>query len=141
MARNFIYSTLTNAQTYTNYTPHVAGQIPVAVEEVTIKGGANLADSHFDTPFGVMTEVTDEQMEILNRNFVFNQHKKAGYITIRTDKVDPEVAVAADMQQKDGSAPHTPNTFAREDLTPVKTVPMNDKNKPKMSMFTGKVAS
>ena len=116
MAKNFIVSTLSNTQHYTNYaTPPHGGQ-PTEISKVTIKGGANLATKALVTPHGVITEVTDQQLETLKANCVFRDHQKSGHITIRTSKVDPEKAVAAGMEAKDGSAPITPKSLKELNL-------------------------
>jgi len=111
-----VYSTLTQTQHYQNYRPNVSGNVPLPDGCVTIKGGSNVATKSFDTPRGVRTKITNEQLEILRKNFVFQQHEKSGHVVVRDDKVDPEVAVAKDMEQKDGSAPMTPETIKLETL-------------------------
>lgn len=112
MARHFVYSTLTNDQLYTNWLPPVErGSLPIKDTEVLIKGGANRATKMLITPRGVVTEVDDEQLAALEKNYDFNRHTKAGHIRVRSDEVHPEVAVAADMKQKDESAPLTPMDF------------------------------
>lgn len=111
--RIFIYSTLTAPQEYTVYSPvDLSNQIviPSVIESVKIAGGANVADSRQITLRGVRTEVTEEQLDILKRVPLFLEHEKRGFITVRSDKVDPEVA-AAEMKQKDDSAPVTPNDY------------------------------
>lgn len=111
--RIFIYSTLTAPQEYTNYAEvdlKNTIQIPAVVESVHIEGGANVADSRQVTLRGVRTEITEDQYDILKRNASFNEHVKRQFITVRFDKVDPEVA-AADMKQKDDSSPLTPNDY------------------------------
>ena len=111
MTKFYICSTLTNDQHYTNYKASNGGPA-VAVEAVTIKGGSNRADMRLITPRGVVTEVTDEQMEILNRNHVFKAHVTSGHIVVNKTSVAPEKTVDAHMEAKDGSAPYTPESLA-----------------------------
>ena len=109
-SRYFIYSTLTADQLYTAWTTPPKGGMAAIKHQVRVKGGANVANNHKVTPRGVRTEVTREDMEILKDLHVFQQHMKNGFITIREEKIDPEVAVAAEMEQKDKSAPFTPES-------------------------------
>lgn len=101
---NFVYSTLTADQLYVNY-QHGASGIPIELSRVFIKGGANIpAMKTLITPLGVSTEVTDEQLEHLKLNPVFNRHKEKGFITVLNKKADAD-AVATDMNGRDASAP------------------------------------
>lgn len=106
MARNYIFSTLANDQTYQNWVAGDGG-IPQPTHKVFIKGGAGVANDRLVTPFGVATEVNDEDMAELSKNHVFNQHLKGGFITVRAKQADVE-KVAADMNRADKSAPLTP---------------------------------
>lgn len=123
----FAYSTLTNDQLYQQYAPGVEGGLPEKTNAVLIKGGSNMSSGsfpHFITPLGVATPLTEEQLQILSGgqldmkasdflktgDFDFKKHMRDGFITIRRDRVDPEVAVAADMAQADKSAPLTPES-------------------------------
>jgi len=110
MAKNYIYSTLTTGMTYTSYKQGGA-DLPVVEHRVHVAGGANVADKHLLTPRGVVTEVSDEDLEHLERNQLFQRHKANGFILVDTIKVDPEIKVAADMEQKDDSAPLTPEDY------------------------------
>ena len=104
-----IYSTLACDQNYTNYESG-GGDVPVARPAVFIAGGTGVANDRFITPLGVHTEVSDAQLEELERNFVFQMHKKNGFIRVEKKKSDPE-KVAADMNLKDPSAPKTSADF------------------------------
>ena len=107
----YVYSTLTSPQLYTSYTPGVEGGLPQVAYEVRIEGGSNVANKHFVTPRGVVTKITEEDYLHLQENSQFKRHEKNGFITVRNDNVDPEVAVAKGMNQKDDSAPVTPNDY------------------------------
>jgi len=114
MARLYVYSTLTNDMSYNTFAPKdkdSGHQVNEIVHSVLIKGGTNRADQvKLFTPRGVVTEVSESDYEHLQNNPMFKYHMDKGFITVRKSKVDPEVAAAADMEQRDGSAPHTPNS-------------------------------
>ncbi len=117
-SKYFVYSTLTNDQRYINWSkPPEGSALSEIMHEVFIAGGSNRATKHFVTPLGVMTEITEQDYAELQKNSSFKNHEKNGYITVRDVKVDPEVAVAADMKQFDNSAPKTPMSveFAQKD--------------------------
>lgn len=113
MSRNYVYSTLTADVQYTNFRAgpnNVPSAIPVAGKTgVFIKGGRGVASRgrSLITPLGVSTEVTDEQLTYLEGCVSFRKHRANGFIVVMQRDVDPE-KVAADMTEKDGSAPLTP---------------------------------
>jgi hypothetical protein len=116
MARFFIFSTLTNSHLYHQWTrpadKHLGPE--VIPTPVLINGGANRAtfpDGKHGryTPRGVMTEVTEPQMEYLDGCTAFQRHKKQGFIIVSTSKDDAE-NIARDMHPKDNSAPLTPES-------------------------------
>lgn len=109
----FIYSTLTCDNAYTNYGPG-GGDIPIAEPSILIKGGANAADKRIVTPYGVVTEVTEDQLASLEKNADFQLHKKNGFITVSTSKKDPEV-VAADMTPRSPDAPLVEGDYEEPD--------------------------
>lgn len=111
--RYFVHSTLSSDHQYTNWTrPSEKAMSPEVIPNpVLIKGGANMATSPDTkkgrhTPKGVMTEVTESQMEYLERCTAFKRHLKEGLVRVTTSKEDPE-DIAKDMKPKDGSAPLT----------------------------------
>lgn len=122
-ANIFIFSTLTSDQIYAMWSPPPAGGVARIERQVKIKGGANVASKLLVTPVGVRTQVTEEELDLLEKNHTFNRHVAGGFIQVRKDKVDPEVAVAADMEQRDKSAPYTPESpeFAESGAKPMKS--------------------
>ncbi len=110
MTTIYIFSTLSAAVNY-----HVfrggAGELPQIEETITVAGGANIADKRIETPRGVVTKVTPEQLSALEQNQVFQLHVKNGYITVSESDSDPE-QVAADMTTRDASAPLSEGDFA-----------------------------
>ena len=105
---HYVFSTLSNDQKYQNWGKGDGVNIPG--EFVMIKGGAGIAidggQASIWTPQGRMTEVSDEELRILEANEGFKLHKKLCHIVVQAKKADPE-KVAADMNRKDASAPVT----------------------------------
>lgn len=110
----FIYSTLSNDNAYTLYKPPVGeGGLPIPTGSVLVKGGAGVANDRVITPRGIVTEVTDEEFDLLKQCVVFQRHVKNGYIKVDASKTDPE-DVAADMTGRDVSAPLVPQDFSED---------------------------
>lgn len=109
----WIVSTLTDSVDYTAY-GNGGGDIPLAIGHVTVAGGANIPDKYMRIPEGVVTPVTDAELELLMNNSVFKLHKDNGYIQIR-DKEPKSVEVAvADMEGRDPAAPLVDQDFPTE---------------------------
>lgn len=111
--KHHVYSTLSNSQHYTNFVKG-GGDMPIDLPPVLIKGGSGVAGEHFVTPQGVVTEVTDEQLEYLRQNPSFLHHEKHGFVSVSKSKTDPE-KVAADMTRRDQSAPIVPPDLKDEE--------------------------
>jgi hypothetical protein len=108
----YVYSTATGASTYIEYAPDNDKNKghAVIVRKVTIKGGHGVATKNLITPKGVMTKVTDEELEFLLKDANFQRHMKAGFMNYDKSKVDPEKK-ATNMAKGDNSAPLTPDDF------------------------------
>lgn len=109
MSKVYVYSTLSSDQDY-----------GTKAGVVRIKGGANVSNKHLLTPRGVVTEITEEQLDALQQHAVFKAHAKNGFLTVSLSerKVDQMVQ---DMEQRDGSAQETPTTMAkRQGRAPIK---------------------
>ena len=113
---NYVYSTLTNSNCFVKYAPKTdANALSRIVERVEIKGGHGLKNPKgMDTPRGVVTIVTDEQLKILEQCPSFNRQVEAGFITVDSKKVDAEVR-AAEMAAGDRSSPITADNFEESD--------------------------
>jgi len=116
---NYVYSTATCDGTYVDYGPADSNKnvgFSKAVKKVVIRGGHGVAQQTglnrgaIYTPQGVMTQVSDEDLEFLENNKAFQRHKERGFIAVDKRKVDPEKH-AVNMNPKDGSAPITPKDF------------------------------
>lgn len=128
---NYIYSTLATDVTYTLYDKG-ASDLPVVDKKVFIRGGTGVANKYLQTPMGVMTEVSDAELEIMKQVPLFQRHVDKGFITVEKKNVDPEV-VAADMESRDVSAPLVPEDFVEDEeitvLVKNEEVKDNKKNK------------
>ncbi len=125
----YVYSTATNAGTYVEYEKNASNELAIAKKwpngkpmKVNINGGHGVANKHFFTPKGVVTQVTDDEMEMLLRNPAFKRHMDKGFMTYDKKNVAPEKK-AANMAQKDGSAPLTPSDYEEtENSTPTEKI-------------------
>ena len=102
----FVFSTLASDVAYTNHAQGGA-DMPIDLPPVLIKGGAGVANDRIVTPRGVATTVTEEQVEYLRANPVFQLHEKNGFVMVSESYADPDT-VAADMTGRDNSAPVVP---------------------------------
>ncbi len=98
----YVYSTLTAAQSYGTE----AGTIH-------INGGANVSNKHLLTPRGVVTEITEAQLDALQRHPVFAAHCRNGFLSVSLKKRDVD-QIADDMAGADGSAQETTETMAKK---------------------------
>lgn len=112
MSKLYVYSTLSNDQSYTTYRK-TEGGIPQAAGSVFVAGKANVSTKHFVTPLGMSTEVTAEQLAELRSNEVFKLHEKNGFVTVSDKKEDAE-KVASGMTGRDKSAPLVEQDFEEE---------------------------
>ncbi len=112
---NYVYSTLANDQNYHVFKTENFKGVHKIIRSIYIKGKAGIANKHLFTPLGAVTNVSDEDLALLEKDEVFQTHKKNGYIVVRSDKVDPEVAVADNMNARDISAPVVPEDSNPED--------------------------
>lgn len=108
-----VASTLATDVKYTLWSPKskdAPGGPNTAIKHVTIHGGHGVAHRRahggLETPNGVLTTVTDEDVELLKKDEVFQTHERNGYVRIieSARKVAPEAA-AKDLETKEPSAP------------------------------------
>lgn len=108
----YIYSSLTNDNTFCSYDNHPRINTPKA--HVTIRGKANVQDKKtFETPRGVATQVTDDELALLKTIGEFNRMVKEGYLVIDEKAAHGHDADerGADMK-KDKSAQDTAADYA-----------------------------
>ena len=116
----YVLSKLTGAQEYNFYAENTAEGVNQVTCSIHINGGANLADKHFITPDGVITEITEEQAARLKTHPVFKQHEANGYIKIVNTQKEAEEA-KKDTEEGDNSSPLTPKKYAKEGRKAPKT--------------------
>lgn len=95
----YVYSTLSNDNRY---------------GEVLINGKANVANKNVITPLGVVTRITDAQLDECKSYPVFQLHMDNGFLSVEKYKEDADL-VASDMTGRDASAPETPETLTLND--------------------------
>ena len=105
-----VYSKMAADVTYNDYVP--GGDIPRVARSVTIKGGAGVANKNIITPYGVHTEITEEERDMLLKNGIFQLHREGGFVTIEGKKEDPDLVATNLTTGPDPSAPLTPEDFA-----------------------------
>lgn len=114
----YVYSTLTCDNLYHHYERNEtanAQEPGIITASVLIKGGTGVATKHLVTPMGVVTSVSDEELDFLKKDKNFQEHVKNGFITFDKVKVDPEVA-AGKMETRDKSAPYVPQDVKEDEL-------------------------
>lgn len=77
----WVFSTLSNDNAYTEYTKG-GSDLPIATRSVLIKGGTGVTDARLVTPQGVATEVSGDELALLEANTLFQLHKKNGFIKV-----------------------------------------------------------
>lgn len=107
-----ILSTLTEAQKVVVTKKAPNGSL-VIVKSILIKGGANKVDRKtLVTPQGVVTELTDEDFELLKSTPFYERMEKRGHIRPVETKDAAEDTKKAGMEKQDGSAQKTEADFA-----------------------------
>lgn len=119
----YITSTMSASVNYAIY-GKTAGGLPIVEKEITIDGGANvMAKKLLATPNGVVTKVTDEELELLEQHPLFKIHKQNGFI--RVSKTNPQEDVMTvdtkDMQAKDASAQRVDSDYTKKGKKAPKT--------------------
>lgn len=108
----YITSTLTCDQRYINYNNTLKHGVNTPVEEVVIKGGSNVSDPlTLAVRVGTQTEVSEEQLAMLEKNPVFQLHKKNGFIVV--SKKEDVLKVVEDMAKEDSGAQNTEKKFRK----------------------------
>jgi len=105
-----------NAYTVWEEAGKTGNDLPKKRSVVLIKGGAGVADKRVITPYGVVTEISDQQLEMLQRDCPqFSRHLKRGFLKIlNKNPSESEVKKIADDQGEDKSAPLTPSKLKSE---------------------------
>ncbi len=111
---NYVYSTLSCNHIYCSYVKSSSGE-NIVEKKVLIEGGANVAhgDIKIHTPKGKVTAVTDEELAICEKDYVFQMHIKNGFIIVDRKKAKMS-DVLPNMTEADKSAPITPASIEKE---------------------------
>ena len=109
-----ITSTMATDVVYSIYEKSASG-LNVVKKQVKVVGGTGVTNKvTLVTPEGVTTSVTDEELEALNQNKVFQKHVKNGFIKVqKTGKKS-----TSDMEGKDASAQLVDADFEDKGQTP-----------------------
>ena len=123
----YIFSTMTCGNTFAVFAPKTDPKaLSRIVKKIHINGGHGMKNPNgLDTPKGVATKVTDEELQLLEGMLGFRQQVEAGFLVVDKKNSDPEKK-AASMNPKDASSPLTPKDFeksteAGDDLVTYKT--------------------
>jgi rRNA maturation endonuclease Nob1 len=109
----YIYSTLSCNQLYTKYAPAPEGGVSRVDKTVLINGGANVANKNIITPRGVVTEISEEEYNLIKDNALFKTHIDNGYITVEAKSADVD-KVVVNMESRSQDAPLTPQDYEVE---------------------------
>lgn len=132
----YVYSTATCDMIFPVYASNTEqGKAHKMNHQILIRGGANLAKgkAEFITKYGVRTEVSEQDLALLQKDKLFKQIEADGYFHVDERKVNPE-AVAADMSARDDSAPLVPQDY--DENSPVKPVVKEGESEGNAKPFT-----
>jgi hypothetical protein len=107
---NYVFSTATCGTDYHIYADSGNRDVAIVKKKISIAGGHGLANKNLVTAKGVMTAISDEDLALLEKDVHFQNHVKAGFVCVEKRKAEPE-KVAANMEDRDGSAPVIPKNF------------------------------
>lgn len=115
----FVYSTLSTDTTYNFYQPRVGKTTTSAVlipyKKILIKGNANIADKSFRTSKGTVTEVTQEEAELLMTHNVFLMHEKNKFVCIEDRKEKLSTVIENTLDPREPAAPKIASDFPKKD--------------------------
>lgn len=114
-----ILSTLTAPQDVVLTRKTESGALEI-VKTITLKGGANVIDRHtLITPQGVITELSDDDFDLLEHTAFYKRMKSRGFLRPVEAKETAEDTQKAGMERKDNSAQKTEEDFPDEETKPV----------------------
>lgn len=114
----YILSKLANSQIYTKYVKG-AGNTNVPAVQIEVKGGADVTNKNFITPEGVITKITQNELELLKENKDFRRHLEQG--VVKYFGQEPKLEKSVQGMEKDKSAPVTPDFYTKKGKKPPKT--------------------
>lgn len=116
-----VISSLANAQAFHLYEalkPEqlTAGMTPRVLKTVHIKGGSGIADRALVTPHGVVTTVSEEDLNTLRQIDAFKDFEKNGYMVVEEGGSTPAAdKFASEMNVDKGSQPRSPAHYEEKD--------------------------
>lgn len=106
MATVRIHSTASQPMTYCIYRDN--GTSAVLVKKIEIKGTANVADQFGIVSQGAVTEIPEEDYELLKKDDAFNRHVRRGFMKV----YDSSALNTEGMEKRDNSAQLFDEEFA-----------------------------
>lgn len=114
---NYVISTLSNDVLYNVY-DNKRKDINVVVKQILVKGGSNVINKKgFQvSSTGITTEVSDEDLKLLEENAVFKMHRERGFVKVIKGAQSSAQNAAEKMDEKDKSAQLTSEDFIKKNL-------------------------
>lgn len=120
---NYVYCTASCSMDFVDYfvpqrNGEHTGEPNRVIRKVTINGGAGVAKGHgrlVSTEPSAMTQISDEDLEFLEKQSVFQQMKTDGFIEVRKSKIDLQKVVDKGMNPRDKSSPRIPSDYKKSD--------------------------
>jgi len=108
----YIYSTLTASQNFVEWKE--TSDLPIAARKITILGGHGVINKQIVTPRGVVTKVSDKDMEFLKTYPPFLKMVEEGFLSYEDKKnVDVEKKIVHMNLKGDNSRQLTPAEFEK----------------------------
>lgn len=108
----YVVSKLASSQIYTQYAKGLSDNVNIPIEQVEIKGGADVTDKNLIIPQGVMTKITDCELDILKSNKEFQRHLEKGHMNYFG--ITPNIEKIAPKMTEDKSRQLTPDDYKKE---------------------------
>ena len=110
----YVHSTASQPMNYPIYADGPRQGQARKIKDILIKGTANVIDPHtLFTPTGAVTEISDEDLEMLKKSPAFQRHVAKGFMKV----IDKSELDTTDMQKRDNSAQLNDYEYAN-DLDP-----------------------
>ena len=114
----YICSNLASDNRYTMWSKYDKNNngLPVKGRSVLINGGSSVVNKrHLITPYGVVTAIKDEELELLKKNCPsFSRHLERGFLKVLDKDPSGKTKTISDDMADDKSAPLTPAQLKKE---------------------------
>lgn len=114
-----IYSTMSGDVTY-NLFDNKNPRQPALKHQITIKGGAGVQKKNLETPLGVATVVSDDDLKALKQSHLFKIHTDNGHVFIdekaskKPTEEEIEEVVEEELAEKDAGAQDTAKDYEKK---------------------------